>query len=110
MEQQGTIDFEITVGELREKYLRRVIEGNAPITYFCTVLAGCVYGYAPDSRSVIEQFMAAKPEWFFQLTPVDCYSITTHMKYEYRNVADPRLTLLNSLPDALVLKFNMHKL
>lgn len=102
--------YRISVADFRDAYLdaRADNDGHGEV-FFCWVLERCVRGYAPvSSRQVIQQFVKAKPERFMK--DYNNGVIITHlMKSKYRDVRDPRLALLNSLPDKHILEFEMHE-
>ena len=101
--------YEITVADFRKVYLKYCETNNEK--YFCFALNDCVRGYRPiSSKNVIEQFVKVKPERFCNPESGLYYGIiTSAMKSKYANVKDPRLALLNSMPDDHVLKFEMFR-
>ena len=91
-----TIEYKITVSELRKKYLESKEEHE--VTFFCLVLNECVTGYSVDySYQVISEFVKAQPKRF--KSEIESAWLPYNLLAKYANVQDPRLALLDSIPD-----------
>ncbi len=101
-----TIEYKITVSELRKKYLES--KGEHEATFFCLVLKECVTGYhVRDSQQVISEFVKAQPKRF--KSEIVSALLPYNLLAKYATVKDPRLALLDSLPDDYEFTFEMRK-
>lgn len=98
----------ITAGELAALYV------EIGQYFLCDTLARLAPGWRPaSSTQVIEQFVKAKPERFYQ----DCVrtenygsTVSTPMKMKYVNTTNPRRNLLKSIPPEYEFEFHMEKI
>jgi hypothetical protein len=101
----------ITAGELAKIYARK------ETYFFCDMLSLMKPGYRPvSSLQVIEQFVKAKPDRFYQDTLARCEAreafstVSSPMKMKYYKQGNPRLNLLKAIPPDYVLEFQMEKI
>ena len=102
-EQTNMTTFQITAKELLEAYIpyKEKRERNARTPYLCFLIKELA-GWCPNDSDVINQFVLVKPERFIKMWS---NSITLKMRAKYRDVRDPRLSLLKSIPPDHVFTF-----
>ena len=103
---QHEINFKISVRELKALYLEA--KRNNSSRFICHILRNKVYGYTASSDNVIRQFQEALPNRF-RKTDRKFVVLPEALRAKYLDVADPRLSLLNALPEDLILTFKMYK-
>lgn len=95
--------FQITAKELLAEYIsykeKCIQQGQTP--YLCMLILELT-GWYPDGTDVINQFVQVKPERFNDYWS---NSIVLKMRKKYRDVRDPRLSLLKSINPEHVFTF-----
>lgn len=93
--------FQITAKELLAAYIPYGEKRAWTTPYLCFLIKELA-GWCPDDTDVINQFVLVKPERFNNDWS---NSITRRMHKKYRDVRNPRLSLLKSIPPDHVFTF-----
>lgn len=104
--------FSITKKEFAEKYRDFLNNHSDAAPWFCNFIYTELvkqHNFVADSFEVCSEFYKAAPQCFDEEPSHFISYVTTHMKNEYVDgVPEPRLVLLEQIPDGHVFTFNMY--